>query len=1068
MSPAVICSGCGRENPEGFHHCGYCGIPLAAPAPERRKLATLVFCDLSGSTSMGERVDAETVRSLMLSYFHEMRGALERHGGTVEKFVGDAVLAVFGVPEAHEDDALRACRAALEMQARLASLNEDFERRFGTRIALRIGVNTGEVVAGDASDRETFVTGDPVNVAARLEQAAGPGEVLLGEPTFRLVRAAVRAEAVEPLHAKGKSEPVPAYRLVEVSGFGPVVRRVGTPFTGRGEQLELLERELAAALAAPECRLVTIVGEPGVGKSRLVAEFVSRVGTRARVVRGTCLSYGEGITYWAVGQIVRELAGIKDEHSPAEARALIEACVDGSPRGIVVGTTIAQLLGLAEGTTTADETAGAIRDFLAAAACARPLVVVVDDIQWAEPTLLDLLAGLPAAMADAPVMALCLARPELSEHRPDWHVTDRLEPFGDVEVDALLDGLLGSAQPAVRARLATASGGNPLFVEELVATLVEEGTLLLEEGVCTLRGDLDTLTLPASLHALLGARLDRLEPDARAALERGAIEGEVFHRGAVVELSDPASRRSVQASLEALAGKDLVRPAEAIFAGEAAFRFKHLLVRDAAYHATAKKLRATLHERFADWLERLVAARIAEYEEILGYHLEQSYRYRAELGPVDEAAQALGGRAAQRLATAGRRAARRADIDAASGLLGRAAALLPAGHPARARIVVDLGEALMEAGRNAEAVRVFDELDGVGDVDDVSRALAEVCRGEIELQLTSTGATVDRLHRRAQAAIDLFAAHDDARALVHACWLSYLTSMTVGRSGAARDAIDRLGTLAERLSHPLAGRLPGMLAMNLAWGRTPVPEALEVTSELLESVRDDPAAEPFVLGGHAYLLAQAGDIDGARRALDRMREVAERHGQRVVLWGSWGQNVGRCELLAGEPERAEQALRPSYHALREGGNRAFSSTLAGQLAHSLVDLGRPDEAAGFAKAARDEAGEADVLSQVLWRSALARALAGEDAAPEALDLVDEAVRLAGTTEWPNVIADVLLDRARVVRHFGSERGDADADIERARVVYLAKANTAGYAKATILASGPRPHEQATTERGGAR
>ena len=247
-----------------------------------------------------------------------------------------------------------------------------------------------------------------------------------------------------------------------------------------------------------------------------------------------------------------------------------------------------------------------------------------------------------------------------------------------------------------------------------------------------------------------------------------------------------------------------------------------------------------------------------------------------------------------------------------------------------------------------------------------------------------------------------------------------------------------------------------------------MPEALEGTSELLESVRDDPAAEPFVLGGHAYLLAQAGDIDGARRALDRMREIAERLGQRVVLWGSWGQNVGRSELLAGDPERAEQALRPSYHALREAGIRAFSSTLAGQLAHSLVDLGRPEEAAAYATAARDEAGEADVLSQVLWRSALARALAEQGVADEPLALADEAVALAGTTEWPNVIADALLDRARVVHRLASLPERADADIERARVVYLAKANTAGCARARTLASRPRPPGQATTGRGGAR
>lgn len=1045
----LICPGCGRASPEGFRHCGHCGDSLAVPAPDRRKLATLVFCDLSGSTAMGEKVDAETVRSLMLSYFHEMRGALERHGGTVEKFVGDAVLAVFGVPEAHEDDALRACRAALEMQARLGSLNEEFEQRFGTRIALRIGVNTGEVVAGDASSRETFVTGDPVNVAARLEQAAGPGEVLLGEPTFRLVRDAVTAEAVEPLSAKGKAEPVPAYRLHEVSGFGPVVRRVGTPFTGRSEQLALLEREFETVLAGRRARLVTIVGEPGVGKSRLIAEFVSRLGTRARVVRGTCLSYGEDITYWAVWQIVRELARIKDEHSPTEARELIEALVAGAPNARSVATKIAQLLGLTDGSATTEETSGAIRDFLAAAAAARPLVVVVDDIQWAEPTLLELLAGLAGALGDEPILLLCLARPELLEHHRDWRAAVHLEPFAASDADALLESLLGKAPTSVHARLTTASGGNPLFVEELVAMLVEDGVLRLEAGACLLEGDLDALALPTSLHALLGARLDRLEPEMRATLERGAIEGEVFHRGAVVELSPAEARPLVKENLEALVARDIVRPSEASFAGEAAFRFKHILVRETTYQATPKKIRATLHEQFAMWLEGSAGTRVAEYEEILGYHLERSYVYRTELGPVDSTTRALGDRAAVRLADAGRRATRRGDIDAASGLLGRAAALLPVGHPTRARIVVQLGEALMEAGRIAEAVSVFDELQRSPGVDEVSRVHAAVCRGEIELQRVSTAADVELLHEQAKAAIELFASHDDEQALLRACWLSYLTSMTIGRSDAAREAIDRLGVLADRLSHPLAGRLPGMLVMNLGWGQVPVPEALVVAETVLETVRDNPAAEPFVLGGYAYLLAQADEIGAARLALDRMREIAERQGQRIVLWASWGQNVGRTELLAGDPERAEQTLRPCYHALHEAGSLAFSSTIAGQLAHALVDLGRLDEATTYAAAARAAAGEADVLSQILWRSALARALAKRGAEQRPLDLVDEAVRLAASTEWPNVIADALLDRARVLESTG--RSGAEV-AERADVIYVAKGNLAGHAKATAPAT----------------
>ena len=423
-----ICSACGRESPDGFQHCGFCGASLSAPAVERRTLATLVFCDLSGSTAIGERVDAESVTELLRSYFQEMRTVIERHGGIVEKFIGDAVVAAFGVREVHEDDALRACRAALEMQQRMVELNAGHEQRFGSRIAARIGVNTGEVVAGGAMGAETFAIGDAVNVAARLEQAAAPGEILLGEPTFRLVRDAVRVEAVEPLSAKGKSQPVEAYRLLEVGDVGSTPSpRLGTPFAGRDDELHLLERELESAVAERRCRLVTILGEPGVGKSRLVAEFLARVGASdARIARGRCLPYGEGITFWAIGEVVRDLAGIRDEHSVAEAHALVSAHLAGAANASVVAAKVAQLVGLADGVATAEETAWAIRAFLTSSR-GGPLVVLVEDIHWAEPALLDLLAGLEAAAIDSPVLLVCPARPELLEHRPSWEVAVRLQ-----------------------------------------------------------------------------------------------------------------------------------------------------------------------------------------------------------------------------------------------------------------------------------------------------------------------------------------------------------------------------------------------------------------------------------------------------------------------------------------------------------------------------------------------------------------------------------------------------------------------------------------------------------------
>jgi class 3 adenylate cyclase/tetratricopeptide (TPR) repeat protein len=1037
----LTCPSCARESPEGFRHCGFCGAALATTAVERRKLATLVFCDLSGSTALGEQVDPETVRSLMLSYFHEMRAALERHGGTVEKFVGDAVLAVFGVPEAHEDDALRACRAALEMQARLAALNEQFERRVGRSIALRIGVNTGEVVAGDASSRETFVTGDPVNVAARLEQAAGPGEVLLGERTFGLVQSAVRADPVPPLDAKGKAEPVPAYRLLEVSNVGPVPRRMGTPFAGRADQLSLLEREYEAVVGERACRLVTVLGEPGVGKSRLVAEFIAQVGGGARVVRGRCLSYGEGITFWAIGEIVRELAGIRDEHSVAQAHALVEAHVAGSANGHVVAAKVAQLLGLAEGSATASETEWAIRHFLEARTDQPPLIVIVDDIHWAEPTLLGLLAGLPAGITGVPIMLLCLSRPELLELGADWQVALRLEPLGGRDIDALLDGLLGDSPPAVRARLAQTSAGNPLFAEELVAMLLDERVLRVTDGVCTLVGDLDALALPATLHALLSARLDRLDGDARATLARGAIEGEVFHSGAVVELSDPASRAAVPADLQRLADKDLVHAAAASFVGETAFRFKHVLVRDAAYREIAKSLRATLHEQFADWLEEIAGQRVTEYEEILGYHLEESYRYRVELGVLDDEIRTLGDRAASRLAAAGRRAGARGDVGAAANLLGRAAALFSAASSERIEVLLELVEPLAVAGRAAEAeafaaeaIRAADQL---GDERLTIRARIE----EAWLVVHTQGerSTEASTLREAEAAIPAFERLGDDTGVARASEVVAMVHYYYGRLSDAAAASERGFRYAERAAdaqqqgnHRLVrtvaaqwgftplDRVEAMLEDDLAWARANSSLGIEAKTTLRRSVvrvaRGDPAeGEALFARGMSY----CSDLGMALWAAGF-----------VGCW-IWG--------LTDDPGIAEARLRESYDALAAAGRRNVLSTVATIFAECMYRQARYDEADDLLDVAAEAGAADDFVTQVRLRAGRAKLLARRSRVDDAEAVAREAVSLAAQTEYIDLRGDSLLALGEVLRLAGRTGEGAEA-MRAALALWEAKGN----------------------------
>jgi len=596
------------------------------PAREQRKRVTILFCDVVGSTALGESVDPEALRTVLLRYFQRMKGIIESHGGTVEKFIGDAVMAVFGVPVVHEDDALRAVRAAAEMQAALPELG----------ITARIGLNSGEVVMGT---EERLATGDAVNVAARLEQAAGGGEVLLGEETLRLVKHAVEVDPVEPLPLKGKAKRVPAYRLIAVRK-STERRQLMAPMIGRERELRRLQDACAQAVDGRSCRLVTILGTAGVGKSRLGFEFVHGM-ERGRVVRARCLSYGEGISYWPVVEVLKGL--------------------DAMPADDYAASILQALLGERVMAVSSQEIAWAFRVLLEEVAQEEPLVVVFDDIQWGEETFLNLIEHVADLSRDAPILLLCLARPELLEKRPGWGggkenaTTVVLEPLNADETDRLLEAL-GDVSEALRERIRVAAEGNPLFVEEMLALVRESGT--------------EEVVVPPSIHALLAARLDQLAPDERRILECGSVEGRTFHRSAVQVLSDDAS--NLQSKLIGLVRKELVRPERAQLREDEAYRFRHLLIRDVAYEGLAKAVRAELHERFADWLE-VRGTELVELDEIAGYHLEQAARYKQELG-VPEAR--LAERAGERLAKAGRGAMWRDDGRAARGLLERALHLL--------------------------------------------------------------------------------------------------------------------------------------------------------------------------------------------------------------------------------------------------------------------------------------------------------------------------------------------------------------------------------------------------------
>ena len=687
-----------------------------ANVEEARRVVTVVFTDVVGSTELGDQLDPESVRQIMSLYFHKMKTILEAHGGTVEKFIGDAIMAVFGVPERHEDDALRAVRAVAEMRSFLPILNDELERSWGVSIAFRTGVNTGEVVSGDPAIGQTLVTGDAVNTASRLEHAARADEILLGEDTWRLVRDGVIAEPSDPLSLKGKSNLVPVHRLLEVITDAPgLARRMQSPLVGRQDELAFLREEFERVVMDRTCRVVTVLGEAGLGKSRLVNEFMDVAVDGARVLRGRCLSYGGGITFWPVAEVVRQCAEIDDRDPVDEARAKLEAVLSSEADAAIVSERVAAAIGLSAGSSALQETFWAVRRLLEIVAADRPTVAVFDDIQWGEPAFLDLLEYVEGFLKGVPVLVLCMARPDLLEARPSWGARVegllKLERLSADESGRLIGNLLGKAElpQGLEGRIAESSQGNPLFVEEMLRTLVDDELLRKEDDAWVLVGDRMSVPTPASVNALLDSRLDRLEDGERKLIERASVIGQVFWWGAVAVLTPEESRPGLAGRLQGLVRKELIRPDISTISDEDAFGFSHELIREAAYASLTRRSKAEMHERFGTWLEQKVGDHIEEFEEILGYHLEQACRYRDDLGRVNPSNE-LALRGAAHLAAAGRSALERSDTQAAIQLLTRSLDLLPDDGADRLEALLMLSEAYEGAGDFREARSAVDEV----------------------------------------------------------------------------------------------------------------------------------------------------------------------------------------------------------------------------------------------------------------------------------------------------------------------------------------------------------------------
>jgi class 3 adenylate cyclase/tetratricopeptide (TPR) repeat protein len=1014
----TLCRQCGEENPDRFRICGMCGAPLAAASPRRdaRKTVTVVFSDLKGSTDLGERLDSESLRDALGVYFDEMRAVIERHGGVVEKYIGDAIMAVFGLPAVREDDATRAVRAAHEMQARLANVNDDLRERWGIELAARIGVNTGEVVAGDPAAGQRLVTGDTVNTAARLEQAAGAGDVLIGQLTYELVRDAVEVSVLEPLELKGKAERVAVYRLVGVAPAQAHERRLGAPLVGRSDELARLAAAEATARTSRRAALVTIVAAAGVGKSRLIHEFLASGDRRARSLRGRCLSYGDGITFWPIAEMIRTAAALDDDVPAEAARQRLITLAGGRDD---VAARIAPLLALSDETYPLEETFWAVRSVFEGLAATAPLVVVVDDIHWAEPTLLELLEHVRAT-ATAPIILIASARPELLEERPEWgrhDATLRLDPLTGAETEAVVANILGDTDlPAELVhRIIDAAEGNPLFVEQVLSMLVDAGDLARDAGGrWRLSAASKSVPVPPGIVALVDARLDRLGSEDRAVLQAGSVIGLVFYRGAVRSISAADIQPRVDRSLELLEERQFIRPDASSFLDDEAFRFDHALIHDGAYRSLLKRERAELHERFGRWLEEVAASRLAELEEIVGYHFEQAASHLAQLGPLDEHGLVVGEMAATRLANAGRRALSRGDSHAAANLLERAAALLPSPSRRRVEVVLDLAEATADLGEfdrsthaASEALAAAHELG-----DELAVRNAELVSLFLRYTLDpadESGAVV----RETEAAIGPLERADDHAGLVRAWRLLAWVHGTACRYGAAELAVERAVHHARMAGDRRAETRNLMsFAVSALYGPMPVPRARALAARISGEVHGDRRAEGIVLSASAHLAALDGDFLDARALYARARETLETLGGPLMA-ATVSLDSARVELLAGDAIAAERELRRDEAVLEAVGERYARSTITGLLGYALLRQGRPDDALVAAESAAGMAAPDDVESQSLWRRVRAGAVATTGSVDDALALASEAYAMVADTDAPLMKAYALLDLGEV-------------------------------------------------------
>jgi class 3 adenylate cyclase/tetratricopeptide (TPR) repeat protein len=1033
----VDCPSCAGPNAVDARFCMSCGRPLAAAADreavQARRTVTVVFGDLAGSTELGERLDPEVLREVMLRYYAVMRDCLERHGGTVEKFIGDAVMAVFGVPQVREDDVARGVRAAWDMQCAMEALNGELAAALDVRLRLRVGVNTGEVLySREFGDGHALVSGDAVNVAARLQQHAPDGGILLGAVTRRAVSGTAGVEPVRPLLVKGKAQALEAWLLVDVDPEGRG-REQGeaSPFVGREAELRELRSAWDRCVTQRGCHLFTLLGEPGMGKSRLASQFLEEVrsleevrGPGAVTALTRCQPYDGGGALRALGDLLRGLLG---EPVPGGGHGLPE--LDVLLAGQEGGPAAAALLrGVLDGSALAvEDTFWAMGVLLETLGARHPVVLLFDDLQWGQSTLFDLVDHLADWTMGVPVLLLCLARLDLLDLRPRWSsgtlsATSRV--LGPLSADECARLVASCAEVTLHERsdtlerIARTAEGNPLFAEQLVAALTDGGPA--DE-------------LPPTIQALLEARLDRLPREEHQVLEHASVIGREFTAPGLEVLGGPVptGTPAVPQMLHSLVRRRLIEPAGRRSGGVPAFRFVHLLARDVCYAGLPKRRRAALHETYADWLASQDGAHSGDH--VIGRHLAEAYRNLMNLAALDRALPALGARAARHLLAAGQAALMRGECSWAVELLDQAVALpaedrhgrlsaalrlaealIATGEPERARellaaLVADVGRPAAEAGGEA----------GDGTADEACAEAELVLSAHARLHLAGLGDPGNALAATvaaARAALPVFSRAADhlglARARLAVAHASQArcryTSATLQFTAALRSA-DRSGAALEQAT------ALGGLAVTLWLGPEPASTAVDRCRELLAGYgARRRAGRAALCCPLAVLLAMRGTEVAQARFLvseaDRIVRELGLTGPRAAI-ETFG---GLVEILADEPQAAEERLRRACESSRRIGDPEAHATALSALAGILLDAGRTEEAARLVDGARDGAGLGSPLQRAEREAVVARLLVHAGHPAEALGRAAGAVHLALAGDSPVGRAQALLSQARVL------------------------------------------------------